>query len=109
MKIIGSKYYGGKGHPGLGEKLTWYVHSIKGNRAVLNEDENHEYAIMSPVKATDLVLVTAVADSYTVHSVIEGDTLWAISNRYLGSGSLSGNYDAEWTYKYCHQYRSKRN
>jgi LysM repeat protein len=69
------------------KKLTWYVHSIKGNRAVLNEDENHEYAIMSPVKATDLVLVTAVADSYTVHSVIEGDTLWAISNRYLGSGS----------------------
>lgn len=87
VKIIGSKYYGGKVIPDWVKKLTWYVHSIKGNRAVLNEDENHEYAIMSPVKATDLVLVTAVADSYTVHSVIEGDTLWAISNRYLGSGS----------------------
>lgn len=88
VKIIGSKYYGGKVIPDWVKKLTWYVHSIKGNRAVLNEDKNHEYAIMSPVKATDLVLVTkAIPDSYTVHSVVEGDTLWSISNKYLGAGS----------------------
>lgn len=87
VKITGTKYFSGKVIPDWVKKLNWYVHSIKGNRSVLNEDENHKHFIMSSVKTTDLVLVTAVPDGCFIHSVVNGDTLWNIAEKYLGDGS----------------------
>lgn len=37
--------------------LTWIVHSMSSDRVVVNKDTTGKYAIMSPVKLTDLTLV----------------------------------------------------
>jgi hypothetical protein len=37
--------------------LTWIVHSMSGDRVVVNKDTTGKYAIMSPVKLSDLTLV----------------------------------------------------
>ena len=37
--------------------LTWIVHSMSGDRVVINKDTTGKYAIMSPVKLSDLTLV----------------------------------------------------
>lgn len=87
VRINGSKYYNGKNIPDWVRKLNWYVHSIEGSRTILNKDENQKYEIMSPVKTTELTLVKSAADSYTIHTVAKGDSLWVIAKKYLGDGS----------------------
>lgn len=88
VTITGSTYYNGKAIPGWVKKLRWYVVEVSGDRAVINKDESGRYAIMSPVKTSALAVAgTKPADDYRIHTVMHGDTLWAIAKKYLGNGS----------------------
>lgn len=88
VTITGSIYYSGKAIPAWVKKLRWYVHEVSGDRAVINKDESGKYAIMSPVKTSALaVAVAKPAENYCIHTVVHGDTLWAIAKKYLGNGS----------------------
>jgi len=88
VKITGTKYYNGKTIPGWVKNKNWYVHSLKGDRVVINESEDGKYAIMSPVNIKDLALVgSAPKETYRIHTVVKGDTLWDISAKYLGKGN----------------------
>jgi len=88
VKITGTKYYTGKTIPGWVKNKNWYVHSLKGDRVVINESEDGKNAIMSPVNIKDLALVgSAPKETYRIHTVVKGDTLWDISAKYLGKGN----------------------
>lgn len=88
VTIAGSTYYSGKTIPSWVRKLRWYVYEVSGDRAVINRDESGRYAIMSPIKVSALSVVGAKpAENYRIHTVVHGDTLWAISKKYLGNGS----------------------
>lgn len=88
VKITGTKYYGGQTIPSWVKAKNWIVRSVSGDRAVINKSEDGSNAIMSPVKVSDLALVTAKpAETYRVHTVVHGDTLWAIAQKYLGKGA----------------------
>lgn len=88
VKITGTKYYNGKTIPGWVKNKNWYVHSLKGDRVVINESEDGKNAIMSPVNIKDLALVGAAPkETYRIHTVVKGDTLWDISAKYLGKGN----------------------
>lgn len=89
VKITGSKYYGGQSIPSWVKAKNWIVHSVSGDRAVINKSEDGKNAIMSPVKVSDLSVVgaSATAETYRVHTVVHGDTLWAIAQKYLGKGA----------------------
>ena len=88
VKITGTKYYNGKTIPGWVKNKNWYVHSLKGDRVVINESEDGKNAIMSPVNIKDLALVgSAPKETYRIHTVVKGDTLWDISAKYLGNGN----------------------
>ena len=88
VTITGSTYYNGKAIPSWVKKLRWYVVEVSGDRAVINKDESGKYAIMSPVKTSALAVAgTKPTEDYRIHTVVHGDTLWAIAKRYLGNGS----------------------
>lgn len=88
VTITGSTYYNGKSIPGWVKKLRWYVVEVSGDRAVINKDESGRYAIMSPVKTSALAVAgTKPSEDYRIHTVVHGDTLWAIAKKYLGNGS----------------------
>ena len=88
VTITGSTYYNGKAIPSWVKKLRWYVYEVSGDRAVINKDESGRYAIMSPIKVSALSVVGAKpAETYRIHTVVHGDTLWAIAKKYLGNGS----------------------
>ncbi len=88
VTITGSTYYNGKTIPGWVKKLRWYVVEVSGDRAVINKDESGKYAIMSAVKTSSLAVTgTKPTEDYRIHTVVHGDTLWAIAKKYLGSGS----------------------
>ena len=88
VKITGTKYYGGQTIPSWVKAKNWFVHSVSGDRAVINKSEDGKNAIMSPVKVSDLALVTAKpTETYRIHTVAHGDTLWAIAKKYLGNGN----------------------
>jgi len=88
VKITGTKYYNGKTIPGWVKNKNWYVHSLKGDRVVINESEDGKNAIMSPVNIKDLALVgSAPKETYRIHTVVKGDTLWEIAEKYLGNGN----------------------
>lgn len=93
VRITGTKYYSGKNIPGWVKELNWFIHSISGDRAVINKDEKGEHGIMSPVNVADLALVTSTTEkpepavTYTTYTVGRGDCLWNIAKKLLGSGS----------------------
>lgn len=88
VKITGTKYYGGQSIPSWVKAKQWFVHSVSGDRAVIDKSEDGKNAIMSPVKVSDLALVTAKAEeTYRIHTVVHGDTLWNIAVKYLGKGN----------------------
>lgn len=84
VKITGSTYYGEKTIPAWVKAKNWYIRSLSGDRVVIDKSEDGMNAICSPVKASDLSVVTV---TFRVHTVVHGDTLWAIAKKYLGSGS----------------------
>lgn len=86
VRIIGSTYYGGRDIPSWVKAKKWYVHSVSGDRVVINRSEDGRNAIMSPVRASDLKAAEAAQPSYRVHTVAKGDTLWDIAVKYLGKG-----------------------
>ena len=88
VAITGSTYYSGKAIPSWVRKLRWYVYEVSGDRAVIDRDESGRYAIMSPIKVSALSVVGSTpAANYRIHTVVHGDTLWAIAKKYLGNGS----------------------
>ena len=82
VTITGSTYYNGKAIPGWVKKLRWYVVEVSGDRTVINKDESGRYAIMSPVKTSALAVAgTKPSEDYRIHTVVHGDTLWAIARK----------------------------
>ena len=60
----------------------------KNNRKRKRDARCRSYAIMSPIKVSALSVVGATpAENYRIHTVVHGDTLWAIAKKYLGNGS----------------------
>ena len=59
VKIIGTKYYGGKLIPNWVKAINWYVYSAPANsdRVVINKSQDGTKAIMSPVNRKDLYIV----------------------------------------------------
>lgn len=87
VNITGSSYYTGKAIPSWVKKLHWYVYEVSGDRAIINRDESGRYAIMSPVKVSDIsVAGTVAAETERTYTVQRGDTLWEIAKKQLGSG-----------------------
>lgn len=66
---------------------NWFVKSINtaGDRVVIDENERKTKAICSAVNAGDLTLAKKTKE--TIHTVVEGDSLWVLAKRYLGDGS----------------------
>ena len=63
---------------------------VSGDRAVINKDESGKYAIMSPVKVSDLAVAgEKPASTYRTHTVVKGDTLWDIAETYADACGLS--------------------
>lgn len=54
VEIVGSVYYNGKAIPSWVKSQRWFVHSISGDRVVINKNEKGTNAIMSPVNKKDL-------------------------------------------------------
>lgn len=75
------------------KELNWFIHSISGDRAVIDKDEKGKHGIMSPVNVADLALVEQTAEkhepavTHTTYTVVRGDCLWNIAKKFLGSGA----------------------
>ncbi len=89
VEITGTKYYTGKTIPDWVKAKRWYVRAVAGERVVINKSEDGKSFIMSPVRASDLKVVTSepVPETYRIHTVVKGDTLWILAKKYLNDGS----------------------
>ena len=87
VKITGSKYYGGKTIPGWVKAKNWVVHSLSGDRVVINKSEDGKNAIMSPVNIKDLAVVNKAPEKW-VPAV--GDTvIYNGSVHYISANATS--------------------
>ena len=57
-----AKYYNGTEVPNWVKAKIWYVHSVSGNRVVINKSEDGKNAIMSPINSMYLRTVKAKPD-----------------------------------------------
>lgn len=64
VKITGTKYYGGQTIPAWVKAKNWVVHSLSGDRVVINKSEDGKSAIMSPVNIKDLAVVGEAAANW---------------------------------------------
>lgn len=106
VKIIGTQYYSGQSVPGWVRAKNWIVHSVSGNRVVINKSEDGKNSIMSPFKASDLALANAKPTTPTIPStpsappgntneeIIWNFLLGKIGNEY-GVAGMMGNLYAE--------------
>lgn len=64
VKITGAKYYGGQTIPAWVKAKNWVVHSLSGDRVVINKSEDGKQSIMSPVNIKDLSLVSGGSEKW---------------------------------------------
>lgn len=105
VKITGTTYYSGAAIPAWVKAKNWIVHSVSGERVVINKSEDGKNAIMSPVNARDLALahaaptVTPVTGTPSTGSESDEKRMWdylldKLGNEY-GVAGLMGNIHAE--------------
>lgn len=105
VKITGTTYYSGADIPAWVKAKNWIVHSVSGERIVINKSEDGKNAIMSPVNARDLTLAhaaptaTPVAGTPSTGSESDEKRMWdylldKLGNEY-GVAGLMGNIYAE--------------
>lgn len=105
VKITGTTYYSGAAIPAWVKAKNWIVHSVSGERVVINKSEDGKNAIMSPVNARDLALahstptVTPAAGTPSTGSESDEKRMWDYLLDKLGSeygvAGLMGNIYAE--------------
>lgn len=105
VKITGTTYYSGADIPAWVKAKNWIVHSVSGERVVINKSEDGKNAIMSPVNARDLALahtaptVTPATGTPSTGSESDEKRMWdylldKLGNEY-GVAGLMGNIYAE--------------
>lgn len=105
VKITGTTYYSGAAIPAWVKAKNWVVHSVSGERVVINKSEDGKNAIMSPVNARDLALanaaptVTPATGTPSTGSESDEKRMWdylldKLGNEY-GVAGLMGNIYAE--------------
>lgn len=105
VKITGTTYYSGADIPAWVKAKNWIVHSVSGERIVINKSEDGKNAIMSPVNARDLALAhaaptaTPVVGTPSTGSESDEKRMWdylldKLGNEY-GVAGLMGNIYAE--------------
>lgn len=105
VKITGTTYYHGGSIPAWVKAKNWIVHSVSGERVVINKSEDGKNAVMSPVSACDLVLahaastVTPAVGTPSTGSESDEKRMWnylldKLGNEY-GVAGLMGNIYAE--------------
>lgn len=65
----GATYYNGKSIPIWVQKKNWIVHSVSGDRAVINKSEDGKNAIMSPINVKFLSIVGESESSFAPYRV----------------------------------------
>ena len=63
VKITGTKYYSGSAIPSWVKAKNWYVKEISGDRAIIDKSEDGKNAICSPIKVSDIALVSGGSTS----------------------------------------------
>lgn len=105
VKITGTTYYSGAAIPAWVKAKNWIVHSVSGERVVINKSEDGKNAIMSPVNARDLALahstptVAPATGAPSTGSESDEKRMWdylldKLGNEY-GVAGLMGNIYAE--------------
>lgn len=84
--VAGATYYNGVAIPDWVRNQKWYVHSVSGNRAVINKNQSGTNAIMSPIDVKYLSTGTSSSSSSS-----SSTTEQAVSN--------IDHYEIIWRYK----------
>lgn len=64
----GATWYNGVNIPSWVLNEKWYVYQLKGNRAVLNKNQNGSHSIMSPINTSNLTVVSKASARATASS-----------------------------------------